>query len=211
MREATEVADTAAHGSEWHWNGQQWLWWNGTEWLEAGVGPSPGAADPAADAATANPSEPVLSVIPVVALQAGFMGFDSTTFSLVFTNQRIVFARHNDALIAQFSQQEQQRAAAQDRSRLSQFAASLNAWDRLAEWFRQRGPDAILADHPGNFALDRDHVTSVKLKSTGNGSAQAPRMDYLILRTQEKKYKMNLAGGDEDARAALQTAGLMSD
>lgn len=24
-------------GPEWHWNGQEWLWWNGSAWQEAGV------------------------------------------------------------------------------------------------------------------------------------------------------------------------------
>ena len=26
------------HGPEWHWDGSQWLWWDGHEWLPAGVG-----------------------------------------------------------------------------------------------------------------------------------------------------------------------------
>lgn len=26
------------NGSQWHWNGDQWLWWDGSAWQEAGVG-----------------------------------------------------------------------------------------------------------------------------------------------------------------------------
>lgn len=73
----------------------------------------------------------------------------------------------------------------------------------------QRGPEGILADDPGSFALNRADVTKVKLTSTGNGTAGHPRLDYLIIKAAGTKYKMLLAGGKDHARSALQAAGLM--
>ena len=40
-------------GPEWHWNGQEWLWWNGSAWQEAGVAEAaPAIPPPPPDAPT---------------------------------------------------------------------------------------------------------------------------------------------------------------
>ena len=60
-------------GSEWHWNGEQWLWWDGTQWEEAGVSaagaPSaPPTPDVAGEAATiAVPTPPAAPATATVA------------------------------------------------------------------------------------------------------------------------------------------------
>lgn len=51
------------HGPEWHWDGSQWLWWDGHEWLPAGVGaaehvPAPPTVTPPTIAAPPPPAGP---------------------------------------------------------------------------------------------------------------------------------------------------------
>ena len=52
----TDSLGSPEPGAEWHWNGQQWLWWDGSQWEEAGVSadgaPSAPAAPRPATAAT---------------------------------------------------------------------------------------------------------------------------------------------------------------
>ena len=215
-----EQAVEPATGSQWQWNGEQWLWWDGTQWIEAGVGAAEDSAagashgqreteGAAGDAPPGGTKQRVLSVIPNASLQAGFMGLDSHGYSLVLSDDRIVFAPINDGLMWQMSKEEQSRAHEQGMGRLDQWAAGMQAWDRLIEMYVQRGPDGILADDPGSFAVNRADVTKVKLTSTGNGTAGYPRLDYLIIKAAGTKYKMLLAGGKDYARSALQAAGLM--
>ena len=46
-------------GSQWHWNGEQWLWWDGSAWQEAGVGAGPGGGDGlSAEVPATDPSPP---------------------------------------------------------------------------------------------------------------------------------------------------------
>ena len=194
-------------GSQWHWNGRQWLWWDGTQWLEAGVGASGESAT--AQPAPGGASQRVLSVLPNVALQAGFMGLNSHVYSLVISEDRIVFVPLNDGLMWQLSKEEQDKARVQGMGRLDQWAVGMQAWDRLVQMYAQRGPDGLLADDPGSFAVNRADVTKVKLTSTGNGTAGSPRVDFLIIKAAGEKYKMILAGGKDYARSALQAAGLM--
>ena len=69
----TNELGTPEPGSEWHWNGEQWLWWDGTQWEEAGVSavgaPStPLTADAAGEAVTtAVPEPPPAPVVPSAA------------------------------------------------------------------------------------------------------------------------------------------------
>lgn len=155
-------------------------------------------------------TERILSVIPNVAVQAGFMGFKSRVYSLIISNNRIVFALLDDGLMWQLGQQEREQAKAQGMGTMGQWSASFQAWDRLVQHYIQQGPDGILAENPENFAVDRADVSAVKLKSTGSGAAGSPRLDYLILKTTGKKYKALLAGGKDEARAALEVAGLLT-
>lgn len=190
-------------GPEWRWNGEQWLWWNGTAWQEAGVGTA-AAEEPTAGEAT----EPIRAIIPNLCLQAGFMASNSQVYSLVITDTRLVFARLHDSLMADLARDERARASGQGQGSMGQWMAGFNAWDRLEELLRQRGPDLLLTDDPGNFAVDRTDITKVKLKSTGSGAPGSPRLDYLILHTAGKKYKLLLPAGEDGARAALSAAGL---
>jgi hypothetical protein len=196
------TSSTSDPGAQWYWNGEQWLWWNGTQWLEAGVGPT--------EPESGDSTEPILAVVPNLAIQEGFMSLNSKVFSLVITESRLVFARLHDSLMAELAREERARAGEQGQSGVGQWTAGFNAWDRLDALLRQRGPDRLLTDDPENFALDRATITTVKLTSTGSGHGGSPRLDYLIIRTADKKYKALLAGGEEEARVALAAAGLVA-
>lgn len=45
-------------GSQWHWNGQEWLWWDGSRWVEAGVAGADAPAAPTTDVASTSAAAP---------------------------------------------------------------------------------------------------------------------------------------------------------
>ncbi len=153
-------------------------------------------------------TERILSIIPNVTLQAGFMGVRSRQHSLVITNNRILFARVTVARIKELSAQGKDEAKNQGKGRMAQLLANPHVNEKLVELYLQWGPEGVLADNPANFAVDRATVTKVKLKTTAGPDGGAGS-DVLILKTNAKKYKVTLAGSKGAARTALESAGLM--
>ena len=153
-------------------------------------------------------TERILSIIPNVTLQAGFMGFKSRMHSLVITNNRILFARITGARMKELSEQGKQEAKNEGKGRMAQLLANPHIYDKLEQLYKQWGPEGVLADNPANFAVDRATVTKVKLKTTA-GPDGGVGSDVLILKANGKTYKVTLAGSKAAARTALESAGLM--
>lgn len=153
-------------------------------------------------------TETILSIIPNVTLQAGFMGVRSRQHSLIFTNNRILFARITVARMKELSEQAKVDAAAENKGRLGQMLSNPHVYDRLVNLYQQWGPERILADNDANFAVDRASIKSVKLKTTA-GTDTAVGSDVLVIKSSAKKYKVTLGGSKAAARRALETAGLM--
>lgn len=69
----SDITGASGMGPEWHWNGQEWLWWNGSRWVEAGVSGQEVPAEPAAPApavATLVATAPVVVATPPAAATA---------------------------------------------------------------------------------------------------------------------------------------------
>ena len=148
-------------------------------------------------------TERILTIIPNVTLQAGFMGFKSRQHSLVITNNRILFAR-----MKELSERGKQEAKSEGKGRMAQLLANPHIYEKLVELYQQLGPEGVLADHPANFAVDRAAVTKVKLKTTA-GPDGGVGSDVLVLKANGKTYKVALGGSKSAARKALESAGLM--
>lgn len=152
-------------------------------------------------------TEKILAIIPNVTLNAGFMGIKSRQHSLVFTNNRILFARITVAQMKEMSQQAKEEAKGQDKSTMGQLLSNPHVYDRLEQRYQQIGPDAILADNQANFAVDRSTVKSAKVKTTA-GPEGGVGSDVLVIKSTGKKYKVTLGGSRAAARQALEVAGL---
>lgn len=153
-------------------------------------------------------TEHILSFIPNVTVKAGFLGLGSRQHSLVITNNRILFARITVARMKELSQQAREQAKDQGKGHMGQMLANPHVYDKLVELYTQLGPEGVLADNAKNFAVDRNTVSNVKLKTTA-GPEGGVGSDVLILKTAGKKYKITLGGSKAAARQALEAAGLV--
>ncbi len=139
--------------------------------------------------------EKVVSVIPNATLKAGFMGVKSRVHSLVFTNQRVIFARFTMADGKQLGQEAKAAGISQKQG-----------WDLLVSRYLAADPDTILAENENNFAVPLSQVTQAKVKT--ESASQGIASDALILKTTQQKYKFTLGGSQPQARAAIVAAGL---
>lgn len=147
--------------------------------------------------------EQVLAVIPHAELNAGLIGGQSLTHTLVLTDVRIIFARFTSAM-----DKELKRKPAPQKKRMSQLGSTADTSGPLIEKYLAMSPDDILAEHKNNFALERSDVTKVKLKYTG-GLGTGTVAELLSIKTEERSYKLALHSSKQ-ARKALQQAGLLS-
>lgn len=148
-------------------------------------------------------NEQVLGVITNVALRAGFMGVKTRSHCLVITDQRILFARLTTARMKELSQQ-----ANPGKGFMGQLGTSGQVFGLLIDQYTSMSPEAILAEHPDNFAVDRSTVSKVKIKSSTGGESGVTT-ETLVIKTSDKTYKVTLMSV-EQARRVLQETGLQA-
>lgn len=146
--------------------------------------------------------EQVLAVIPHADLNAGIIGGQSRTHTLVLTDLRIIFARFTASMAKELS-----RMPAPDKKRMVQFGATPDTSGLLVEKYLAMAPGDILAEHKANFAVERVAITKVKMKYTG-GIGTGAIAELLSIKTEEHSYKLGLHSSKQ-ARKALLKAGLL--
>lgn len=146
--------------------------------------------------------EKVLGVITNTALHAGFLGARTRTHCLVITDRRILFARQTTASMKALSER-----ANPGGSLLAQMGSAGQAYALLIEGYLAMSPEAILAEHADNFAIERTAVTKVKIK-TSSGGESGVSTDTLLIKTSDKTYKLTLMSAGQ-ARRILQDTGLL--
>jgi hypothetical protein len=158
-------------------------------------------------AAMPNESDRVLSTIPNVSLKAGFLGLGSRLHMVVFTPDRVIFARLTTAHLRELSSDLRAEAKAQGKGRMAQYAAQSHGFEVLDAAYRTMTPAQILAEHPKNFAVDRATITRVKFKRTTDANGDTST-DVLVIKTTGHTYKLTLMSSVNQARQALAAAGV---
>jgi hypothetical protein len=132
-------------------------------------------------------NEPVCGAITGGTRQKGFLGMSSSQYTLVVTNQRIIFA----TLTKEISQQQVnlalEAARAQGKGLLSQWGAQLTT--NVGQHYFQMAPQAILAEHPDNFFYLNSQIRSVSFSSYSDDESY--RTEYtMTLDTVSGKIKL---------------------
>lgn len=141
-------------------------------------------------------------------VKAGFMGVNSRPYTMVITNHRLLFARSTGADLKRVTAELQKTAKEEGKGRMARMVAGSGAYGVLAQERAAMNPDDLLADHPKNFAVDRDTITKVKLRTVFLQDTQTE--DRLTIKTTGKTYKMVLTYTSiERARQMLSMSGLL--
>ncbi|PKQ36837.1 MAG: hypothetical protein CVT59_10630 [Actinobacteria bacterium HGW-Actinobacteria-1] len=179
----------------------------------ASVVAAPAPPQPAAPAAPvpAPPSstEQVVSILGGVSIGSGFMGLKRTSYTLVMTQSRLIFAQLTSDMLKAAIEQARSETKADGGGFFKQWGAQIGASFSYAERYWQLSPDAALAETPGNFMIDRRTIEKMKLHAGMTREDTADDPDYITLKAAGTKYKLLLSGSYAHAKEALIRAGLI--
>ena len=150
------------------------------------ITPSP----PPAPSSFQSPTSEVIAVVPLVEYRKGL--FKRQAFNLVLTLQHLVFARVTNEMLKAATAQARREAKEQGKGFFRQWAAQLGASKAIAQRYYQMPVEAILREHPDNFAIPVQEIRRVKTKH-GSSDPEYSQPDQLIIEAREK-IKLDLKG-----------------
>lgn len=153
--------------------------------------------------------ERTLAVIGNLTRVGGFMGFSSKTYSLVLTDRRMIFAELTKERITSMVNEARETAKAQGKGFMGQWGAQLGTSFAYHEVYWQMVPDAVLAESPGNYAIERSAFKDAKFKAGVMYDDGRNTPDELVIKTTEGKHKFIVNGSLPSVRDAFRQAGLV--
>ena len=150
------------------------------------------------------PNESVLAVISNLTLVGGFMGIKQKRYTLVVTDERLIFAELTKAKARELSDEARRRTKAEGGSVFEQLGAQMRVAQDHAQLYWSIPPEAALAETPGNVAVDRSDIRKVKFKYGASETAS----DLVILKTGSDTYKLQAAGSLREIEDTLAAAGI---
>ncbi|MDO9557967.1 MAG: zinc-ribbon domain-containing protein [Coriobacteriia bacterium] len=185
--------------------------------------PTPTPAPPASPAVTstemptptpvvsmADPNvERIVSAAAGLSMKAGLL--KRVTYTLVMTNYRILFAQTTSAMLKQNVMEARDSAKAEGGGFFKQWGAQISAGFNYADRYLEMTPEQVLAETPGNWALEIARIQKVKYKVGMVGDAETTSTpDKITIKTANQKYVLELSGGSTNAtRQAFIDAGLI--
>lgn len=112
--------------------------------------------------ATAAPEEPVIGVIGNARVPKMF-GLGGDTYTLVITGRRMILAKLTQQMINDAVREAQQAAKAAGKGFFGQMGSQMAAVGSYARRYLAMLPEQILAEVPGNRAIENQHITAVKV------------------------------------------------
>ena len=192
----------------------EFRYWNGTSWTSSVSDAGVQSEDLVVQGGA---TERVQAIIPRTTLKSGFMGVKSRRYTLILTDQRVIFARRTRAGMKQrvTDAREGQRSAG--AGSLGQVAATMDAflgWDEKR--YLTMPPDQALVETAANFAVERSAITKTSLKTrrirergSEGGGTYVEYHQLLVIKTPGKKYEITLGSGRGQAGQALRAAGMI--
>ncbi len=133
------------------------------------------------------------------------------TYTLVMTNHRILFAQSTQEMMKQHVNEARDKAKAEGGGFFKQWGAQIASGFNLADRYLEMDPAQVLAETPGNWALDISQIQKVKYKVGMVGDSDtASTPDRVTIKTADQKYSLELSGGSTNStRQAFIEAGLI--
>jgi len=114
----------------------------------------------------APPAEPIVGIIAGLQQRKGFLGMSATTFNLIVTPGRLVFASVSQQMMNDAVAAARQEAKGQGKGFLGRFAAQFAWMDQICRQYSTMPIDAILAQFPGSFCILNAQVRKVRLRDS---------------------------------------------
>jgi hypothetical protein len=148
--------------------------------------------------------ERIAGVIPAIRRKTGL--FSSKTYSLVVTDRRILFAELTQQMATQAAKDAAEEAKAQGKGFFARAAQTALSGHRIYQKYWQMAPEAILAETPGNYAVELRDIVSVRVKAgMWDEVHDQHHHDEMHIKTHGEKMKLTFVHGSaRDAKKLLQ-------
>jgi len=121
-------------------------------------------APPKMQPATPTPQMSSESTVGVILLRKPKPLGRYDTYTGVVTNQRLIFAQMTNEMLTAAVQQSREQAKAEGKGFWGQWADQFKATFGYTRRYLTMPPAAILAETPGNFALNNNTISEIKVK-----------------------------------------------
>ena len=112
--------------------------------------------------ASAQAEETIQIILGGAARHSGFLGLKVEIFFIVFTNLRIIFAHQTGQMMSENVKRARDEAEQQGKGFFGKWGAQFGANSGKHYW--QMPPQQILAEQPTNFAVNREHLRSIRMR-----------------------------------------------
>jgi hypothetical protein len=147
------------------------------------------ATQPAPEAENTEKAEPVLCVL-MLRKPKSLGRYDS--FSGVLTNQRLIFAQMTGDIIKAAVKQAREQAKAEGKGFFGQWADQLKASASYAQRYYSMDASEALSETQGNFAIQNNSVSEIKLKLKDSGNQANAREFEVEIKSSSGKYKLRM-------------------
>jgi hypothetical protein len=168
------------------------------------VQPSQPSASSTGPSAGASGGEQIAGIIPAIRRKTGL--FSSKTYSLVVTDRRILFAEITQQMATQAAKDAAEEAKAQGKGFFARAAQTALSGYRIYQKYWQMAPEAILAETPGNYAVELRDIVSVRVRAgMWDEVHDRQNQDEMHIKTHREKMKLTFVQGSaRDAKKLLQ-------
>ena len=136
------------------------------------------------------------------------MGVKQVTYSLIITDTRLVFARLTKEKMTAMVNAARDAAKAEGKGFFGQWGAQLGTSFNYHQMYWEMTPEAALAETPGNFAIARGEVQSVKFRHGQMDDNGQSTPDTVTIKTTSGKRKLQVNGSLSAVKDAFVQAGL---
>ena len=131
------------------------------------------------------------------------------SFTGVVTNQRMILAQMTSDMVKQAVQMAKDQAKAEGKGFWSQWSDQMKASYGFAQRYFSIAPSAILTETPGNFAVDNNLISEVKIKSREEMRGTQVYRYYLEMEihSTQGKYEFTMSERDDYIKLLKQVYG----
>lgn len=138
--------------------------------------------------------ETVLGVVPHMKLKTGL--FSSKEFTLVVTNQRVIFASLSKEMVKQAHQEAVEKSKAENKGYWERSMMGYAAVNQISAAYESMHPEEIIGEHPDNFFVPGQYIKKVTFKLGDNrmGESSNRGTDTMVITTHSEKLKLTTHG-----------------
>jgi hypothetical protein len=153
--------------------------------------PAPDPVDQGMAAYTQSGGEQILSVLPGLIQQTGFLGMKQQVYNLVITPQRLIFAFVSSQMQKDAVTEARTQAKSEGKGFFGTMGAQMRWMDQIVNIYFQMPVDAILTRYPGSFQISPAAVRRVRFRMHRDDESSRST-ETMHIDTTGAKYKFKL-------------------